>query len=687
MMQRLRGDDGSVMVMVAVWLPILILVAAFVVDVANWYSHKRHLQLQADAAALAGGGSFGACFAGSPSSSSILTQATNYAGSSVGYLGGVNGPAYTASLDPPQNQQIGGTSGSVHVLYNSSRYYDGATDSSPPASGDPCSTMTLDVKTTESNVPLFFGGFWGLITNVPAINARARISLEQVTSQSGMLPIAVPDPTPKFVFATFVDETNVVNGAAQRLVGCTTSAGASVPSCTIQLSDTGTVDGGGLQLYSSIGNELVVPISSTRVGVRLRLVGGTDSTLPCGHVLVECYDAGSTDGLVFVHGYSNSAAAPAVYSASLTPGTCTTGGSPSPVPDAYFAAAPCSAGTDITVDLGPNTGVVWAAVNGGTPVPLTQCTTGCSATAPRTEWTTSSGLPFTTDANVVTYGWCTLGSNGACRHSSIQAFPGSVLQRGFVADTTRSGPLGRVQVYQPPNTSGGGADSFAVGSTPTLGVTVGVTGALTNANIPGGSSQLVQLRVVGGSQNQSIDCDPAKPNLRDEIATGCAPTYTIDANGAVDCSTWPSNNNQWTPPQYAQPWPCVTVQTGATVGQMTQGLQQRILGGSTTCTAPIHWPNFVAGDRRIVPLIVTPYGTFGGNGAASVPIEDFGYFYITGWGGNGNGNDDPCPGADPAPTGDVVGHFIKYIGAVGGSTTGSLCSAALFGACVPVLTK
>src|ERR671934_3014534 len=48
-----RGEHGAVLVLVLLWLPVLVLMAAFVIDVANWFVHKRHLQMQADAAALA----------------------------------------------------------------------------------------------------------------------------------------------------------------------------------------------------------------------------------------------------------------------------------------------------------------------------------------------------------------------------------------------------------------------------------------------------------------------------------------------------------------------------------------------------------------------------------------------------------------------------------------------------------
>ena len=49
----LAGEDGVVVVTVALWLPVLILFASFVIDVGNWFEHQRHLQLQADAGALA----------------------------------------------------------------------------------------------------------------------------------------------------------------------------------------------------------------------------------------------------------------------------------------------------------------------------------------------------------------------------------------------------------------------------------------------------------------------------------------------------------------------------------------------------------------------------------------------------------------------------------------------------------
>jgi len=40
------SESGGVLVLVAVTLPVVIMLASFVIDVGNWYEHKRHLQLQ-----------------------------------------------------------------------------------------------------------------------------------------------------------------------------------------------------------------------------------------------------------------------------------------------------------------------------------------------------------------------------------------------------------------------------------------------------------------------------------------------------------------------------------------------------------------------------------------------------------------------------------------------------------------
>ena len=58
----LAGDErGAVLVIFAVFAPVAILFAVFAIDTGNWYLHKRHLQLQADAGALAAALEFQPC--------------------------------------------------------------------------------------------------------------------------------------------------------------------------------------------------------------------------------------------------------------------------------------------------------------------------------------------------------------------------------------------------------------------------------------------------------------------------------------------------------------------------------------------------------------------------------------------------------------------------------------------------
>ena len=51
---RLQSERGAVAVLVAILIVPLVLLLAFAVDTGNWWTHKRHLQTQADGGAFAG---------------------------------------------------------------------------------------------------------------------------------------------------------------------------------------------------------------------------------------------------------------------------------------------------------------------------------------------------------------------------------------------------------------------------------------------------------------------------------------------------------------------------------------------------------------------------------------------------------------------------------------------------------
>ena len=648
----LARERGAVLPWFALWLPVLVLFVVFVVDVANWFEHKRHLQMQADAGALAGGTAYTIpC-----SDASIETIARKYGGDS--------------GATAPYNVQVAPTDpANVHLLVNSDKYWnEGGTNYSD--GGPPCAAKMVDVKLTEADLPLFFGAP-GLFDLVPAINAHARVQIQQLDYLAGgSLPIAVPDVDPTRAEARFIDE----------------ATGAVL--ATTPLQNTGVANG--LAVWDNAAAPVSVPISSARVGVRIVLSGSASSTT-CGDPLVDCYDAGSPDGIVYVRGWSSAGSGaqpnpPLARDVTLVPGTCA---------DPYFTslATACTIGVSALVDFGtadPTTvGARVTATIDGVTRPLTY-----NAATGRWE-TTGNANFFTVDPDLgplpVQLAWEEeIGTvNGqACTNAGSNPCKGSfgVVQRVFSALDVRSGPVQLAQVWQ------NGlfwANSFELATTQNLVVKIGITPNLQNAQSV--NDPVVTLRVVGGSQNQSLDCDPNYSNLYQELAFGCRPAY--EPNGGTVCPATASA--LW---GTAQPWDCVAIQTGSATNQVPRGLNLRILGDEkpTTCTSPNNWsmfPFLPLGDPRVLNVFITPFGSFGGSGSGVVPVVKLGTFYVTGWTASGAGFKNPCQGNgdDPVPNndaGNIVGHFIKYVFSnANGGGGGQTCDFNAFGSCIAVLTE
>jgi hypothetical protein len=177
LMRRVQDQSGAVLAIVAVSLVAFLGMSMIVVDLANWWVHKRHLQEQADAAVLAGSQLLDSQCGSSPSArnTAIFGEVSKYG------LG-------NAAL---RNGQIslGGTE-SVLSAVNSTTYPDGqpgAAGDTETNTGSPCADAAVDVKLTDKNLPFLFQ-----IGSLAHINVHARMTVQQVSGISGQVPFGIP---------------------------------------------------------------------------------------------------------------------------------------------------------------------------------------------------------------------------------------------------------------------------------------------------------------------------------------------------------------------------------------------------------------------------------------------------------------------------------------------------------------
>ena len=182
-MRRLRlrtataeGQRGDVLVMFAVFAPVLILMMSFVLDTGNLLTLRRHLQLQADAGALAAAADFNNC-----SNATIDADVAKYSG--------FGGATYNPQVD-------GGLSSPSTILESiNSKTYPGPVPGTPDDTNTaaPCTAQAVDVKLSDTNVPWYFRLF-----GPASINAHARVQLaEENTVGPGTPPFAISDPAPR----------------------------------------------------------------------------------------------------------------------------------------------------------------------------------------------------------------------------------------------------------------------------------------------------------------------------------------------------------------------------------------------------------------------------------------------------------------------------------------------------------
>jgi hypothetical protein len=682
--RRIAAEErGAVVAWVVLWVPLLIVIATFVIDVGNWWTHRRHLQNQVDAGALAAGAAYSlpACQTDSALQDDISDEAMSYSGTTRRIAAG-NSPT-------TRNPQVS-NSANVFVTINSTSYWDGPSAGVAPDysdGGGPCYTHTndikgfwTDVKATERNLPWLIP-FAGSI--VPRIQARARVAVKKAIIFTNALPLAVPDVNPTGVWGQFVDECAGSNLGAkfpltrpdpnqQDLWGGSTLAPVTLPA------PSGTCGANG------------------KVGIRIIMSGGQNQN--CGQALVECYDSGSANGLFMTRVWDPPAGA-AADPGAWTAGNPTTTFLPyikdveldypaTPACSGYFTYVNCTATVAVTMEkgIGPNSfnvgtfNVLEVAYPGGT----------ANLTDPDGDSTYTANVPFTTAGPypiTVDYHWqlrqngvtwrgiaCASGGSNNCEVPSNGTNSFGVVHRGFRASGARSGPISQLEVRRSNTTLLENAQS---GFTDTLSVALRVSGTLVPhyrqtcpTNTPN-CDPLVNLRVTDGSQTQALDCDDTIPNLRDEIAQGCHRLYKINDGSDPNWNPCP----QPTSFNRAEPWGCVATQTGATIGQFADGMNTR-LGNQSSCVNDNNWrfidqpdndlnPLKNQNDPRAIKLYLVPFGAFSGSGNQNYPVTNVGLFYVTGYGGQGS-NQDPCRlnpyHGDPASPGDMLGHFFKRVG-------------------------
>ena len=749
--RMIRNQDGAVLIIVAVTLPLMILLGSFVLDIGNWWVHKRHLQVQADAAALAGA-RYIQQFC---DNNAVAAEARKYSGdvAAAGQYNPQLGKTPDTRVQFRLNSRYWGRSHTDPLPQNSASSpvdTDFSAYSAPipfpggvstPATADqPCARTMVDVKMTENDLPWFFklAQWFGDAADfdVDFENTQARVEVRKLGAGNGFLPVGVRDSTPKKAKVIFVDEDKA-EGAAGRILGQT------------ELYDSGRTDLDGLAIWDNAtlscdkatppncGAAAAVQYTVPHIGVRIVLSGtsaaGWDDCVNPG-TLTQCFDAGTTtpssDGLRYIRGYNTTGTDPKPRLAQVDLGVLGGGGpnsayctglEPTASADAYFLgsglnlASPNDCDIQVTATLVPGTGVP------ARDYLLTAHITGPNLATPINEPVAQQGntTTFRTGNNKVKIppesgpvsvriDWVQTGTIGGCNVTPRPAScsgsfeGGSVITRAFAPMLDRSGPIEKVLVTPYGSTTHvNSVPRCATGCAGNLYVAIGLSGSIRLSGAVTDKATVLRFGSQSGSQNGALDCDPAIAKLEDEIAQGCAPPYTPNQGRVCEATRADLWDN-------AAPWDCIAVEPGDKTNQIPRGLNLRLFGdeapgAGAPCPYPNLWrdtspvdgrPDYQPDDKRIIPMFVVPFSSFRTNGFTdkTVPVIDFAAFYVTGWAGSGKSTQAPTAcGNEVVPRENrayIVGHFIQYVVPSGSGTPGNeQCNLSGTDLCIPVMTK
>ena len=559
--RRLRAarESGQVVVLFGLLLPMILAMGAVVMDIGNWYVHKRHLQTQVDAAALAAAPSFTGCFHDAASANSAIADtALAYAGD-------------TARNSTSVNQQIQ-VPGAVRVTLNSQRYWEAGDPTSPStngygttttpvgdsSAGTPCATSTLDVKATDVDVPKLFS--WLAIR--PDIKAHARVEIHKVKEEMGFLPLAVPEIDPNFVYAIFVDYNQTGTQTpirVQELKKDSTYGGATFPySAWVPKTE-----------FEAPGNTQVALPGNTPTGVVILVSKSDVAPAKSGTLneictqpptdLVQCYagtgsagydGAATGQGLAMIHGFTpnGTPTQPRLEDVQLTGMICPGSSGLGNLSGPYYVNddVDCTVGVTAKVDFGqltsnangdptkaPNQGGFCAGVSG-----LNWLAGSTSGT--RSTWTGSMSVPVAGGPQVLSLGWVTKVSAGTNCNGTISGTFGKAAMSYATDDN--SGPIGYVKLTamgaNASTACPAGTTVIDANSTPRgnycYSVNVGLDQPLA---LKDWSAPSIVLRFgskstrKGGSGtanlNGSLLCDAGR-TLEDTFTTGCQTAYALN---------------------------------------------------------------------------------------------------------------------------------------------------------------
>ena len=628
MTRRSAADEGgAILVLSAVMMPLFLLILALVVDVGDWYTHKRQLQNRADAAAFAAGVEYArnwkACVQTGDAALKFST-AREIANAARQYAADPEAADYSPDPLPTQlyNAEIANqTKLDVIINSDSSNNYTDDTDLTDGGAGNvatPCFNHTgdpegispgggqwTDVKVKERELPSLFGSIGlPLSRNI----ARARIEIRPALSGHRFLPLAIPNNVIEKVQVRYYNE-------------CTSPPTQIGPAHDLKplpaADQTAFASAGGGTLWGLPGADpnvgdgsaffaLTLPSYSPScgdyvpVGVEVRLAStDIDLNQSCAALITarfaDCFHRRSQ---IRVWNDGNA------DSQIRIPRVALTGGCGSPA-DGYFGPVPVAAVNcryDVTVDVNwgtrskdeRNVPANFTVSANSTNVPLIAWVSGGVSTYA----TVGGAITATPGANPVTitaswedtdkdHDWggsdCKSGNGNPCKASvndGHQAFTGTSATAGAVAliRTSQSPLAGGVPGAPFDNHRSGGGPSDCTDSDtcivyPTVGTkSVLKTGAFTT------------LRLDDPQANQTLRCDPAFAQGQEFNAFqfGCQPWYGVNPFTAgpwwdtanklcPDDGQWFSYNDLgqgFGVNSTTNPWRCVLTAPGMSTGQV-----------------------------------------------------------------------------------------------------------------------